>query len=86
MARDAVVAFCPKLRSNDEVVIQAIGNTGMIVCQLRLLGQRVVIANAPQLRAIVHAKIKTDKIDADVLAKLTVTGFLPSRLAARRRD
>src|SRR6202161_4285469 len=30
-----------------------------------------------QVRAIAHAKIKTDKIDAAVLAKLHASGFLP---------
>ena len=37
----------------------------------------VVIANPLQVRAIAHAKIKTDKIDAGVLAKLHASGFLP---------
>jgi transposase len=30
-----------------------------------------------QVRAIAHTKIKTDKIDAAVLAKLHASGFLP---------
>lgn len=38
---------------------------------------RVVIANPKQVRLIAHAKIKTDAIDATVLAKLYATGFLP---------
>ena len=37
----------------------------------------MVIANPLQVRAIAHAKIKTDKIDAGVLAKLHASGFLP---------
>jgi transposase len=36
-----------------------------------------VIANPLQVRAIAHAKIKTDKIDAGVLAKLHASRFLP---------
>lgn len=36
-----------------------------------------MIANPLQVRAIAHAKIKTDKIDAAVLAKLHASGFLP---------
>jgi transposase len=77
LARGAVVAFGRKLRPKDEVVIEATGNTAMIVRLLRPFVQRVVIANPLQVRAIAHAKIKTDKIDAAVLAKLHASGFLP---------
>lgn len=38
---------------------------------------RVVITNPKQVRMIAHAKIKTDAIDAAVLAKLYASGFLP---------
>jgi transposase len=38
---------------------------------------RVVIANPNLVRAIAWAKVKTDKIDARVLAKLHASGFLP---------
>jgi transposase len=77
LTRGAVVAFGRKLRSNDEVVIEATGNTAMIVRLLRPFVQRVVIAYPLQVRAIAHAMIKTDKIDAALLAKLHATGFLP---------
>jgi hypothetical protein len=36
-----------------------------------------VIANPKQVRIIAHAKIKTDTIDASVLAQLYASGFLP---------
>jgi transposase len=39
--------------------------------------QEVVIANPKQVRVIAHAKIKTDTIDAGVLAQLYASGFLP---------
>lgn len=38
---------------------------------------RVVIANPLQVKAIAHAHVKTDKIDAGVLASLHAAGFLP---------
>src|SRR6516165_6184509 len=38
---------------------------------------RAVIANQQQVRLIAHAKIKTDRIDASVLARLYASGFLP---------
>ena len=39
--------------------------------------KKVVIANPKQVRIIAHAKIKTDTIDASVLAQLYASGFLP---------
>ncbi|MER9638777.1 transposase [Mesorhizobium sp. M0228] len=38
---------------------------------------RIVIANPKQVHMIAHAKVKTDTIDATVLAKLYASGFLP---------
>jgi transposase len=77
LTRDAVLAFGRQLRADDEVVLEATGNTAVIVRLLRPFVRRVVIANPLQVRAIAHAKVKTDKIDAAVLAKLHASGFLP---------
>lgn len=77
LTRDAVIAFGKKLRPDDEVVVEATVNTATIVRLLHPFVRRVVIANPLQVRAIAHAKIKTDKIDAAVLAKLHASGFLP---------
>jgi transposase len=77
LTRDAVIAFGRKLRCDDEVVIEATVNTAAIASLLRPFVERVVIANPLQVRAIAHAKIKTDKIDAAVLTKLHASGFLP---------
>jgi transposase len=76
LTRDAVIVFGRKLRPDDEVVIEATGNTAMVVRLLRPFVHRMVIANPLQVRAVAHAKVKTDKIDAAVLAKLHA-GFLP---------
>src|SRR5258708_5446197 len=47
-------------------------------CRDRAARQKqVVIANPMQVRIIAHAKIKTDTIDASVLAQLYASGFLP---------
>ena len=46
---------------------------------------RVVIANPLQVKAIAHAHVKTDKIDAGVLANLYAAGFLPE-VWTRRGD
>ena len=39
--------------------------------------RRVVVANPLQVRSIAWAKVRTDKIDAAMLAKLHASGFLP---------
>jgi transposase len=78
LTRDTVLAFGQTLRPDDEVVIEATVNTATIVRLLRPFVRQVVIANPLQVRAIAHAKVKTDKIDAAVLAKLHASGFLPA--------
>jgi len=77
LEHDAVVAFGRRLERTDEVVLKATGNTTAIVRLLKPFVARVVIANSLQVRAIAHARVKTDKIDATILAKLHASGFLP---------
>ena len=77
LTRDAIVAFGGRRQPDDEVVVEATGNTATIVRLLRPFVRRVVIANPLQGRAIAQAKVKTDKIDAATLAKLHASGFLP---------
>ncbi len=59
------------------MVIEATGNASAVAKALRPHVGRVVIANPQQVRLIAHAKIKTDRIDASVLARLYASGFLP---------
>ena len=77
LEHDAVVAFGRGLKRDDEVVLEATGNTAAIVRLLKPFVARVVIANPLQVRAIAHARVKTDKVDAVILAKLHASGFLP---------
>jgi transposase len=77
LEHDAVVAFARTLRPDDEVVLEATGNTAAVVRLITPHVRKVVIANPVQVRAIAWAKVKTDKIDAGVLAKLHASGFLP---------
>lgn len=72
-----LLRFARKLKPDDEIVIEATGNTSAIVRLLSPFVGRVVIANPILVRAIAWAKVKTDKIDAAVLAKLHASGFLP---------
>ena len=78
MEREAVLAFANKvLTKDDDVVLEATGNTAIIVRLLTPFANRVVIANPLQVRAIAWAKVKTDKIDAATLARLHAAQFLP---------
>jgi transposase len=77
MRRDRLAAFARSLTHDDHVVIEATGNAAAAAEVLRPHVGRVVIANPQQVRLIAHAKIKTDSIDASVLARLYASGFLP---------
>ncbi len=77
MDREAVLEFCKELSRDDDVVLEATGNTAIIVRLLTPFVHRVVVANPLQVRAIAWAKVKTDKIDAAVLARLHAARFLP---------
>ena len=82
LEHDTVVAFGKDLRVDDEVVLEATGNTAAIVRLLTPFVARVVIANPMQVKAIAHARVKTDKVDAAILAQLHAAGFLPEVWAA----
>ena len=77
LVRDNVLAFARTLRADDEVVLEATGNTMAIVRLLKPHVGRVVIANPLQVRVIAEAKVKTDRIDAAALARLHAAGYLP---------
>jgi len=69
--------FAAQVRRDDHVVLEATGNTAAIVNVLRPHVGRVIVANPLQVRLIAEARVKTDKIDAAILAQLYVSGFLP---------
>jgi transposase len=69
--------WAAQLRATDHVVLEATGNTTAVVNAVRSHVARVVVANPFQVRLIAAARVKTDKIDAAVLAQLYASGFLP---------
>src|SRR5271166_944114 len=77
MRRPLLEAFAKKLAKEDVVVIEATGNAASVASVIAPHVKKVVIANPKQVRIIAHAKIKTDTIDASVLAQLYASGFLP---------
>jgi transposase len=75
---EALRVFADSLAPTDEVALEATGNTHAIARLLRGRVARVVVSNPAKTRAIAEAKVKTDKVDAAVLAQLLAADYLPS--------
>jgi hypothetical protein len=78
LTAEALRVFCDSLGPEDEVAIEATCNTHAIVRLVRPHVARVVVSNPQKTRAIAEAKVKTDKVDAAILAELLAADFLPS--------
>jgi transposase len=74
---EALRLFAGSLAPTDEVALEATGNTHAIVRLLQDHVARVVVSNPQKTRAIAEAKVKTDKVDAAVLAELLAADYLP---------
>jgi transposase len=72
-----LAAFAQQLGAEDEVVVESTSITWAVVDLLAEHAGRVVVSNPLRTRAIASAKVKTDKIDARVLADLGAAEFLP---------
>jgi Transposase len=70
--------FAASLCASDQVAIEATGNTYAIARLLERHVGRVVVSNPQKTRAIAEAKVKTDKVDAAVLAGLLAADYLPA--------
>ncbi len=89
--------FAQSLAPEDRVVLEATGNALAIARILEPHVAQVLLAHAKDVRAISHAKVKTDKLDAKVLADLLAADLIPAvwigdeqtrmmrRLVSRRR-
>jgi transposase len=74
---EAIEAWAQQLGRGDEVVLEATFHSWAIHALVSPYAGRVVVANPLQVKAIAHAKIKTDKVDAHTLAQLLRADFLP---------
>ena len=75
---EGVRAFAQGLGPADEVALEVTGNTWAIATVLASRAGRVVVSNPAKTRAIAEAKVKTDKVDAEILAQLLAADYLPS--------
>ena len=71
-------AFAESLGSDDHVVLESTSFTWAIAELLGRYPGKVTVSNPMQTKAIASAKMKTDKVDARVLAQLAAADFLPS--------
>ncbi|MGI5153069.1 IS110 family transposase [Plantactinospora sp. CA-294935] len=74
---EALRQWAAGLRDDDQVALEATGNSDAIATLLTPLVGRVVVSNPSKTRAIAEAKVKTDKVDARILAQLLAADFLP---------
>lgn len=74
---EALRAWADGLRADDQVALEATGNSDAIANLLTPLVARLVVSNPSKTRAIAEAKVKTDKVDARILAQLLAADFLP---------
>ncbi len=75
---EALRVLADSLERSDEVAIEATCNTHAIVRLIAPRVARVVISNPMKTRAIAEAKVKTDKVDAEVLCQLLAADYLPA--------
>src|SRR4051794_27441224 len=74
---EALRRWAAELRSDDVVALEATGNSDAIASLLIPVVGRVVVSNPSKTRVIAEAKVKTDKVDARILAQLLAADFLP---------
>jgi transposase len=75
---EAIVAFAKRYLSPlHKIVMEATFNTWAVADLLRPLVGPITVSNPLQTRAIAQAKVKTDKIDVQVLGHLLRLGYLP---------
>lgn len=70
-------AFAESLGADDHVVLESTSFTWAIAELLSEHAGRVTVSNPMKTKAIASAKVKTDKVDAKVLAQLGAAEFVP---------
>jgi transposase len=74
---EALRDWADTLDPDDEVAFEATGNSDAIAMLLAPLVRRAVVSHPRKTRAIAEAKVKTDKVDARILAQLLAADLLP---------
>ena len=69
--------FAQSLCRDDHVALETTGNALSIARILEPHVGGVLVADTRNVRAMTHAKVKNDRVDAQLLAKLLAAGMLP---------
>ena len=75
--REPLTQLAQRLGSDAAVALETTTHSHAVAELLTPHVQRVVVANPMKVRAIAEAKVKTDKVDAQVLAHLLRCDYLP---------
>ncbi|MCB1041228.1 MAG: IS110 family transposase [Acidimicrobiales bacterium] len=79
LTRERLAEFASKvLRPTDHAALESTTNCWVVVDVLQQHVANVVVSNPLATKAIAYSKIKTDKVDAKVLAQLLRCDFLPT--------
>jgi transposase len=81
MTNDAMTDYVAQLPPNTFAVLEATGNWSYMYDVLAAKLDKVVLAHPKRVQAIAAARIKTDRIDATILAHLARTNLLPTAYA-----
>ena len=81
LANEAMTDYAAQLPEHTFAVVEATGNWSYMYDVLKPHVETVVLAHPKQVRAIAAAKVKTDKIDASILAHLARADLLPTAYA-----
>ncbi len=76
--RQKLLEFAQELTPDDAVALEVTTNAWAVADLLEPFVGLVVVSNPMKTKAIAEAKVKTDKVDAEVLAQLLCCNYLPS--------
>lgn len=76
--QNALLRFAEELTKEDSVALEVTTNAWAVADLLQPFVGRLVVSNPMKTKAIAEAKVKTDKVDAEVLAQLLRCDYLPS--------
>jgi transposase len=67
-----------KLPKGTKIAVEATGTWWWFIEKARAMGHEVCLSHPKQTKAIAHARLKSDKVDAVMLARLLKADFLPT--------
>jgi len=75
--RECLEQFASQLGPDVRLVMEATGNALWIYDLISPHVEKILVANPLRTRATAEARIKTDRLDAEILARLLAADFIP---------